>query len=162
MLKKIPRGRINFINAQRAYRIPHSKLKERADFVLRTLSKTKKHKISAQTEVSFKFVRDREIKKWHKQYFNDPTATDVISFPLRAKGSLKREGDVLGDILISVDTAKRAALYYGHSFDKELTLYMIHGLLHLLGYEDRVPAKKKIMDKLQFSLLDKAMQLNKK
>jgi rRNA maturation RNase YbeY len=98
-----------------------------------------------------------EIKKWHQRYLNDPTATDVISFSMREGAPSKSQQDILGDILISVDTAKRQAKLYGKSLNEELTLYMIHGVLHLLGYDDLVPRKKKVMERLQFSLLEKTM-----
>lgn len=147
---------LTFENRQNKIPIPLSLLKERAVYFLSLLSKQKKHGIKPTTQVHFCFVNDREIKKWHKDYFYDSSPTDVISFPYR-ENNQKDKIDILGDVLISVDTAKRQAKEYGNKLNEELTLYMIHGVLHLLGYDDLAPSKKKVMDKLQFSLLEKVL-----
>ncbi len=148
-------------NHQKKISLPLKLLAQRADFFLSELAKNKKHRLTPKTQIQFRFVSDAEIKKWHRRYFNDPTATDVISFSMR-EGVSKSKEDILGDILVSVDTAKRQAKQYEKKFDEELTLYMIHGVLHLLGYDDLVPLKKKKMDQLQFSLLEKTMREERK
>ena len=145
-------------NSQKKFQLPLKLLWARAHFFLSELSKIKKHRLTLKTQVQFRFVSDAEIKKWHRRYFNDPTATDVISFSMREGVDSKSQEDILGDILISVETAQRQAKLYGKSLNEELTLYMIHGVLHLLGYDDLAPRKKKVMDKLQFSLLEKTMR----
>ena len=64
--------------------------------------------------------------------------TDVIAFEMR-------EGGVLGDIMVSIDTAKRQASEQGHSFLRELTILSLHGLLHLLGYRDKQKKDREAM-----------------
>lgn len=145
--------RVHLENCQKKIPVRLTLLTQRAQFFLSQLAKTKKHRLFSKTEVNFRFVSDQEIKKWHKDYLQDPTPTDVIAFSMREGEKPLANEDVLGDIVISVDTAKRQAKQYAKKLNEELTLYMIHGVLHLLGYDDLVPKKKKVMDALQFSLL---------
>lgn len=143
-------------NNQNKIPIPLTLLHQRALYFISVLAKEKKHQLTSKTQVNFLFVNDREIKKWHKEYLYDPTPTDVISFSMREGGHSMGE-DILGDIVISVDTAKRQAKENGKKLNEELTLYMIHGVLHLLGYDDLTPQKKKKMDAVQFPLLEKVL-----
>lgn len=87
-------------------------------------------------ELSLVFLTDPALAKIHGDFMGDPTATDVITF----------EGDttagLAGEICVSADTA---ANYAGAPFSTELTLYVVHGWLHLAGYDDRQPAKKRRM-----------------
>lgn len=101
-----------------------------------------------QGELSLAFLTDDGLAQVHGDFMNDPTATDVITF----------EGDPsigqAGEICVSVDTAAR---YVGvvspsasnqnlqRKFSAELTLYVVHGWLHLAGYDDLQPAKKRRM-----------------
>ena len=71
---------------------------------------------------------DRRIRKINKQFLNHDYATDVIAFPM---------GAGCGDIVVSVDTAKRFAKELGIPFHEELARYLVHGTLHLLGYDDK-------------------------
>lgn len=149
---------LQFENAQKRFAIPLSQLKNRAHVALKLLSKTKKHHLTSRTLVNFRFVDDAEMCLWHRDYLGDPTPTDVMAFPMREGKKLNLKEDVLGDVVISVETAKRQAKEFGKKLDEELTLYIIHGVLHLLGYEDTKPAKKKVMDQLQFSLLKQVLE----
>lgn len=150
-------GPVSIQNAQKKVKISLEKYSERASCILRLLSKTKKHRLLPLTGVNFRFVDDAEIKKWHRDFLGDSSPTDVIAFSMREGVALKSEEDGLGDVVISVETARRQARQFGKSLDEELTLYMIHGVLHLLGYDDLQPSKKKVMDRLQFSILKKVM-----
>lgn len=73
-------------------------------------------------------VSDRRIAALNRRYCQQPRATDVLSFPARGNG-------YLGDVVISTDTARRQARRFGHSLGDEIKLLMLHGLLHLLGYD---------------------------
>ena len=85
---------------------------------------------------SVALVGDRRIRRLNHQFRQVDQATDVLSFPV---GSASAEPEAiegyLGDIVISVETAKRQALTQRHSLEMELRILMIHGLLHLLGYD---------------------------
>ena len=86
-------------------------------------------------EVSVFLVDDVEIRRLNKLYRNIDRPTDVLAFAMRegVDGDLNRE--ILGDVVISLPTAKRQASAYGHSFEAEILLLASHGVLHLLGYD---------------------------
>ena len=90
-------------------------------------------------ELSLVFLTDVALAKIHADFMDDPTATDVITF----------EGDpsagLAGEICVSADTAPAFARTARQDFSAELTLYLVHGWLHLAGYDDLQPAKKRRM-----------------
>jgi probable rRNA maturation factor len=93
-----------------------------------------------QADISLAIVDDPTIHQINKQFLEHDEPTDVISF------LLEQDGDRLdGDILISADTAAHSADEYSWNLADELLLYTIHGMLHLVGYDDLVPAKKRQM-----------------
>ncbi len=109
------------------------------------------------SELSLSLVRDRTIRKLKHQYFGIDAATDVLSFPL---GEGFGEGvRLLGDIVISLDTARRAAKEFESTFDNELALYLAHGLLHLLGHGHDTKAQARKMERLERKLLGRAGML---
>lgn len=89
------------------------------------------------------------IKNLNKKYFNKNTVTDVISFPLTDKF----DKNDLGEIVVSLEEAVLRAKDYGNTWKEEFTLYLIHGILHLLGYEDSNLKNKKVMDQKQQEVL---------
>jgi probable rRNA maturation factor len=95
--------------------------------------------LEENSEVSVVLVSDAYIHALNKKYRDKDCATDVLSFALN-------EGDepeiidgpaqnLLGDIIISIDTAKSQAEEYGHSIEREIAFLTVHGILHLLGYD---------------------------
>lgn len=84
-------------------------------------------------EVSILFTTDPEIEGYNRRFLKREGPTDVLSFPLEGKTMEGKRN--LGDIIISVDTAFRQAKELNHSFEEEIKLLIIHGLLHLLGYD---------------------------
>lgn len=90
-------------------------------------------------ELSLVFLTDPALAKLHADFLSDPSTTDVITF----------EGDAslgsAGEICVSADTAATYARKHGRDFSAELTLYVIHGWLHLAGYDDLQPPKKRRM-----------------
>jgi probable rRNA maturation factor len=85
-------------------------------------------------EVSLYFVTTEEICSLHKQYFNDPSPTDCISFPIDEDPTAHYR--VLGDVFVCPETAINYAALHNTDPYEEVTLYIIHGLLHLIGYDD--------------------------
>lgn len=83
-------------------------------------------------EISVYITDDEEIRKLNKTYRGKDKATDVLSFPLDENFEGYR---LLGDIVISQDTAERQAWELGHSLKEEVKRLLIHGLVHLLGYD---------------------------
>ena len=102
-------------------------------------------------ELSLSLVRDPAIRKLKREYFGIDAATDVLSFPA---GDFPGPGPrQLGDIVISLDTARRAAKEVGTTFEHELALYLAHGLLHLLGHDHQTRADARAMQRLEAKLL---------
>ena len=117
--------------------------------------------INDECELSVTFVDDKTIRQINKEYRDKDRATDVISFALEEMGEdevpivgadIPR---VLGDIIISMDTAKVQAEEFGHSMDRELGFLALHGFLHLLGYDHMNPEDEKVMFTKQKEILDK-------
>lgn len=85
-------------------------------------------------EVSIHFVDTPTICQLHEEFFDDPTTTDCISFPMDDQNT---EGyRVMGDVFVCPETAITYVTAFGGDPYQETTLYVIHGLLHLIGYDD--------------------------
>ena len=84
---------------------------------------------------------DDEMSRLHEEFLQDPKTTDVITFEH-------------GELLIGVEVAKRQALEYGNTFERELALYGIHGMLHLAGYDDRSKDEFEVMKMRQEEILE--------
>lgn len=90
-------------------------------------------------DISIIYCSDDYLLEINKQYLSHDYYTDVITFNYC-------EGDLIsGDIFISVDTIKANAQEYGASFDNELCRVMVHGILHLIGYDDDCESNQLIM-----------------
>jgi len=87
-----------------------------------------------QAELSLAFVTDQTSHELNRQYRHEDRPTDVLSFPLADE----RCPALLGDVVISVDTARRQARQRKRAFVDELRALLIHGILHLLGYDHEV------------------------
>ena len=88
-------------------------------------------------ELSLAFLTDAALARLHADFLEDPSPTDVITFPPDAAH------DLAGEVCLSVDAAHTYAYRHDHEFAEELTLYLIHGYLHLCGYDDRVPSTRR-------------------
>jgi probable rRNA maturation factor len=89
----------------------------------------------SQAEISIAFVDNDTIRTLNNRYLRHDEPTDVLSFPL---GDGK--GRPSGEVVIGAEVALAQAAARGHAADAELALYVIHGLLHLCGYDDVEPA----------------------
>lgn len=91
--------------------------------------------------ISVAVVDDLEMARLNERHLQRKESTDVLAFDLSGENSASRargyERPVDGDIVVSIETARREAKQRGHGIDAELSLYAIHGTLHLLGYDDR-------------------------
>lgn len=82
------------------------------------------------------FINDEEMHKMNVKYRNIDRTTDVLSFAFEDNDDITSNNiRMLGDIYISVDKAKEQAQAYGHAYLRELSFLMVHGFLHLLGYD---------------------------
>ncbi len=98
-------------------------------------------------EVSLTLVDDREIRQLNARYRGVRRRTDVLAFPLAGPAP------VLGEAIISVESARRQARALGHSLREELDLLCCHACLHLVGYDDRHPREARLMHAREMALL---------
>jgi probable rRNA maturation factor len=103
-------------------------LRARAGRVLAALSRS-------GSELSVALVDDEEIKRLNTTYRGVARPTDVLSFSLLEGAHGERRGSLLGDVVIGVETAARRARRARRSLDEEVARLLIHGTLHLLGYD---------------------------
>ncbi|RRG09662.1 MAG: rRNA maturation RNase YbeY [Lactobacillus sp.] len=117
------------------------------------------------TEMSVTFVNNDRIQELNREYRGVDRATDVISFaiednadddfPLVMDDELAAEiPENIGDIFVSVDKIAEQAKFLGHSNDRELGFLVVHGFLHLNGYDHQTPEDEKEMFTLQRKILD--------
>lgn len=103
--------------------------------------------LKREATVGLKFVGEAESKKLNKQYAYHDYATDVLSFPY------PESEDTLGDIVICLPVAKSQAKTYEVSVQTELTLLLVHGILHLLNYDHQSTQDTASMDWLQGAIM---------
>lgn len=101
--------------------------------------------------LSIVVVGDRAMKDYNRRFHQVNSTTDVLSFD----SPLRRE--YLGDVIISYDTAKENARRVGWRVRDELELLVIHGVLHLLGYDDATPAQHEAMWRRQAEILEREL-----
>lgn len=124
-------------------------------------------KLADNTEMSVTLMNNEDIHRINKQYRGVDRATDVISFAIEddeaedAEFPLVMDDEMaaeipenIGDIFVSMDKVSEQAEYLGHSYDRELGFLVVHGFLHLNGYDHMEPEDEKVMFKLQADILD--------
>jgi probable rRNA maturation factor len=108
------------------------------------LAKKNNAELAALPGVEITILGSRAMAKVHRDFLNIPGATDVITFPY-------------GEILVCAHIATARAPEFGHSTTQELVLYIIHGLLHLSGFDDLTPSDAEIMAVTQQKILKLAL-----
>jgi probable rRNA maturation factor len=107
-------------------------------------------------ELSVALVDDATMQRLHAQHLDDPTTTDVLTFDLRA-GAVAEQDErgtrVEGELILCRDQASRQAQARGHALREELLLYAVHGLLHLLGYDDHTKRAAATMHRREDEIL---------
>jgi len=141
-MKQGPSASEELENRQTAVRISLGPLREFSHAVKTVLQ-------LQETSFALCFVSDAEMARLNKTYRKIAGPTDVLSFPsiarrgplrFRRRKMLLRGGSFLGDIAISPATARRYAMKHGRSLDHELRILILHGVLHLLGYDHETDA----------------------
>ena len=127
----------------------HSRTKIDRQRVKRRVSHIFKKLGYLKSEISILFIDDIEMRVLNKRYRGKDKTTDVLSFSQidGYKNSKLRTLNtelLLGDVVISVETAKRQAKQRGHSFNREVLILLTHGILHLLGYDHEGDRKKAV------------------
>ncbi len=131
---------------QESQRIPRSFICHCLNFYAQCLRKRKGMPLHLSTVVSVVFLESQEMKKLNQLYRKKNKVTDVLSFN-------QDEGNYLGDIVLSLKIVRQQALDHDLSLKEELSYLLLHGLLHLLGYDhEKSDREAKKMFQLQDSL----------
>jgi len=147
-VKKNPAASVEVIKLHPAVSVSLIELKRMIRFAIEQL------KVS-NAQLTFILASDKFLRRLNKKFTKRNHATDVLSFDL---SSDIKKGLLLGDIVVSVDSALKASKTLGLSFKDELIRYLIHGILHLTGYDDTTVIKKKKMWKRQEELVKEAIK----
>jgi probable rRNA maturation factor len=107
-----------------------------------------------EAEVSLAFVDNLTIHQLNKRYLRHDEPTDVLSFPLSEPNARR----LAGELVIGAEVAQVEAENRGHPVQAELALYVIHGLLHLCGYDDKTPAGAAAMHQRELHYLQQLGQ----
>ncbi|HEX2999110.1 MAG TPA: rRNA maturation RNase YbeY [Armatimonadota bacterium] len=125
----------------------------------------RRENLPTQAEVSVVFTDDEGIHSLNREFRAVDSATAVLSFPQMSRAELEEATDatelLLGDIVISVDTAKRQAHEQGHALKQETSLLFVHGLLHLVGYDHESEAEEAQMRQAEQEILAGAAYLDR-
>jgi probable rRNA maturation factor len=134
--------KVQIKNLQKVKKINLSELRKRILRVLKILDLSDKI-------LSFVFCDNDFISQINFEYLKHQGPTNVISFALDDDGP----DDTFGEIFVSVSEALTSCQRYENSFDEELMLYVVHGLLHLCGYDDQTPNQKTKMRRKEKEIL---------
>lgn len=129
--------RVNFLRTEQK-----KNLKRKALFILKILG------VSGDKELCVAFVDDEEMRKLNADYRNTSRTTDVLSFPQDGP-----DDSILGDVIISIDTAIRRSKLRKLSIEDEIHELMIHGILHLLGYDHKKKNEARVMREKELEIL---------
>jgi len=113
---------------QKEYKIVKAKLQKKAQAILNALG-------SPEGELSILVVDDSEIKTLNKNYLNRSKPTNVIAFPMKEGDFSDINPQLLGDVVISIETAGREALQSEISTEERFAQLLVHGILHLFGFD---------------------------
>ena len=113
---------------QKMQRVRPQKAKKTAERILNDLG-------YRESELSILLVDDDEITQLNRHYRSRDYATNVLAFSMRDGEDNHLHPDILGDVVISTETALREAQQRGVTIDEEMALLLVHGILHLLGYD---------------------------
>jgi len=137
--------RVTVQNLQRKIRVNAPRLQrfaqKAAELCLR-LQLKRSSDLEKLHDVSVLIVSDRRMAALHRRFMNQAGPTDVLTFEH-------------GEIFVSADTATRNAVQFGNQLSAELRLYIVHGLLHLHGFDDRDPANARKMRTAERTFLRK-------
>lgn len=127
-------------------------VRQTVDIVLRAIKKQ-------QATVSVHFIGDRRIRRLNRVYRHKDYVTDVLSFPDTEGVAFPGMSGSGGDIFISVPQIRRQAHKYGVSYKEELVRMMVHGILHLFGYDHMNDRDAAVMFRLQDKLVDQCLDI---
>lgn len=120
------------------YEIPDFKISDE-ELISNWIQNTIKEESKIQSDISYIFCDDEYLLDINKKYLNHDYYTDVITF------DYTEENKISGDIFISIDRVKEHHKIYNTTFDNELQRVIIHGILHLIGYNDQTDEEQELM-----------------
>jgi probable rRNA maturation factor len=135
------RATVEVSNRQQLANLSRTRLIATARYVLAAQQVTEAH-------LGIALVADQEMQRLHREFLGIEAPTDVLTFPMNEPGEV-----LAGELVVSVETALREAPRHGLSTEHELAMYLIHGILHLCGYDDRTGPGARRMQRRQRRLL---------
>lgn len=144
----MPLPKLRIYNRQKTHAIPLPWLRRIGKAALPgclAAAKSSDAPLASLPEIEITIVNDHDIARVHGDFLDDPTPTDVITFHH-------------GEILISADTALRQGGEHDQSLDREIALYLVHGLMHLGGWDDHEENEAREMAKRQEAILREALK----
>jgi len=135
---------IHLRNSTRKHKIALHKIERTAHKLLAAIGES-------DASLSISFVGDAAIRRLNREYRGKDGATDVLSFPMYERNDRRPRGQaagerLLGDIVISADTAVRQSAAYDATLAREIERLLIHGVLHLIGHDHEKPAQRRRME----------------
>ncbi|RME57100.1 MAG: rRNA maturation RNase YbeY [Deltaproteobacteria bacterium] len=138
--------RISIANRQRAFSLPRGWLRRVCKGILTDLDRK-------DAELSLLLVRDDRMRVLNREYRGKDAPTDVLAFSMQEGPPIGR-GEILGDVVISLETAARQAAAHDRTLTQEVAHLVTHGILHLLGYDHEVsPEAARRMRAVEITLL---------
>lgn len=135
-------------NRQNSHRISLVKIRKKARVILDALG-------SPEAELSILFVDDAAIAQLNRQYLSRPGPTNVIAFAMRDGEFADVSPQLLGDVVISLDTAEREGNESGIGLEDRLDELLVHGILHLFGYDhEKNAAAARVMAEKSTALME--------
>ena len=134
--------KLEIINLQKLYSIDKKRIRKLVKSILEIEKK--------DAELNIVFIDNKRIKEINKTFLGHKYATDVLSFAYKESPS---KNNITGEIVISVEMAAKLAQKHGYAVEGEIALYLVHGLLHLFGYSDKLKRDAKKMHEREGELL---------
>ena len=139
----LPPPQISVRNLQRKIAVDRKALEQFARRALSLCLDERSARLTSLSEISVLLISDRKMSELHRRFMQIAGPTDVITFQH-------------GEICISAETAQRQAKTYRTTLAQELRLYLVHGLLHLYGFDDRDPAARRRTQAVQKRIVERA------
>lgn len=139
------------VRLRKRERVRRSAIKRFAETILHAVGESR-------SELGIELVGDRRMRRLNGRYRGKDSSTDVLAFSIReAPGPVS---SLIGDVVISIPAVSRQATSHGHSVDKEFAILLIHGILHLCGYDHELGEKEaERMARRERTLLNDAQPL---
>ncbi|MGE3540987.1 MAG: rRNA maturation RNase YbeY [Candidatus Tectimicrobiota bacterium] len=122
--------------------------------VKKRLQRMMVHLGCAEKELSIVFGSDRMLQTLNRSYRQKDRPTNVLAFPQAPAGAGESESSLLGDVIVSLAVAKQEAADLQQALEERVVYLLLHGLLHLLGYDHEAPLPRRRMEALEKKILE--------